>query len=243
MSDIESQIARQMAAAGNLKRSAAEAKQRYERGEWSAAKAAFEELAAASRLTGNGLRLQEALMYQGLVFLQEDDPAGALECFKEQESICRELELRPFLVGSLGNQAVTLAKLGDWESSEAAVGLYEEVEGLCREEGDERALLKTLLNKGRLLFDMGPDPEDVGPLHVRERGAFKEAAELARRLEAKEELAWALLHEAECLDWDEIHEIRRLCEEGLSIAQEVGPQDLVQRLEQFLELVRSSLGE
>jgi tetratricopeptide (TPR) repeat protein len=227
MDNIESQ----MAASGHLRRLAAVAVEQFQRGDLNAAKKTFGELEASSRAAGNGLRLQEALMYEGLILFQEGDLEGALEPFKNQELICRELGLRPFLVMSLGNQALVLAESGDWEKRRSALRLFEEVEGMCREEGDDRTLLRTLMNKGRFLYEVDFD-------RVRPRAVFKESVEIARKLEDKEMLALALLKEAECLGFDEVHQVRRLCEEARSCATEVGSEDLVRRIEQLLDLVR-----
>jgi hypothetical protein len=142
MDDIESQ----MAASGHLRRLAGVAVEQFQRGDLNAAKRTFGELEASSRAAGNGLKLQEVLMYEGLILMDFD--------------------------------------------------------------------------------------------HVRARAVFKESVEIARKLEAKEELALALLKEAECLDFDEVHEALRLCEEGRSFAMEVGSEDLVRRIEQLLDCVR-----
>jgi hypothetical protein len=71
-----------------------------------------------------------------------------------------------------------------------------------------------------------------------QRGDLNAAKRTFGELEAKEELALALLKEAECLDFDEVHEARRLCEEARSFAIEVGSEDLVRRIEQLLDCVR-----
>ncbi len=127
-------IINQMAAAEKLKSLAAAARDFYRRGDWTAAKEASAELAAASRIVGNRLHLQEALMVEGLLLYREGQWDGALERFKEQESICRDLLLRPLLVGSLGNQALVLSRCDDPEKAESALRLFEEAEQICRQD-------------------------------------------------------------------------------------------------------------
>jgi tetratricopeptide (TPR) repeat protein len=218
-----------MASSGDLSRLAEEAVEHFQRGNLNAAKEIFREVETVSRTADNGLRLQEALMYQGLILFQESDLEGALERFKEQESICRELELRPYLVMSLGNQALVLAKSGEWEKSRAAQRLFEEIERMCREEGE---LWRTLINKGDLLYDMEFD-------HARAKDVFKQSVEVARKLGDKEKLCLAMFKEAECLGWDEIPEARRLCEEALPLAKQAGSPDLIRRIEELLDCLRN----
>ena len=171
-------------------------------------------------------------MCQGLILFQESDLEGALKCFKEQESICRELELRPFLVMSLGNQALVLAKPRELGNARAALGLFDEIVRMCQEEGDKGGLWRTLINKGDLLYDMDP-------LHAGASDVFKQSREIARKLADSEKLALSLFKEAECLGWDEVPEATRLCEEALPLAQRVGSPDLIQRIEGLLNCLRS----
>jgi tetratricopeptide (TPR) repeat protein len=205
--------------------------EQYERGDLNAAKKTFAELKASSRAAANRLKLQEALMYEGFIHLKEGDSERALESFKNQERLCRDLGLRPFLAMALGNQAMILARSQDLEKLRAALPLFEEVEAMCREESDNRMLLKTLMSKGEFLYRQGGD-------HAVERGVFRESAEIARRLGAEEELALALFSQAECLGFDEAREGMALCEEAQSLAVKVGSQDLVQRIEGLLGLFR-----
>ena len=217
--------------AKDLRRLADEALRVFHQGDNETAKEALKELEAAARAAGNGLRLQEALMYLGILRMKQEDWDGALVRFKEQESICRELELRPFLVMALGNQALVLAKSEEGKKAEEALALFEEIESMCREEGDEAMLCQTLTNKARLLYD-----RDVR--HERARDAYREAAEIARRLEDRQKLAISLAGLAESLGEDDIEEIRGLCEEALPLAEECCPPFLSERLRGMLDYVR-----
>jgi len=220
-----------MAAHRELTRLASAGIEQYERGDLNAAKDTFAKLKASSRAAANRLKLQEALMYEGLIHLKQGDSERALESFKNQERLCRDFGLRPFLVTALGNQALILSRSRDMKQAREALRLFEEVETMCREEGDGRMLLKTLMSKGEFLYRHGGD-------HAVERGVFKESVEIARRLGAEDDLALALFSQAECLGFDEASEGLALCEEAQSLAVKVGSQDLVQRIEGLLGLFR-----
>jgi tetratricopeptide (TPR) repeat protein len=207
-----------------------EALRRFHAGDDEEATRLFVEVEEAARAAGNGLRLQQALMYRGIILFRSGDYDGALALFQEQETICRRLGLRPYLVMALGNQALVLAKSDDREKAESALSLFDEVLGMCREESDERGLWQTLTNKGRFLYDLDFD-------HVRARAVFRESVESARRLGDGGMLAMALLNEAECLGFDEVPEIRRMCEEALPLAEATGDQKLIRRITDMLKML------
>ena len=216
--------------APDLRRAADDAKDQYELGNVDEAMAAFAKIERASRASRNGLRLQEALMYQGIMRLQAGDAAAALAYFQEQESICRTLGLRPFLVMALGNQALALAKSEDPVQAERAVPLFEEVEGMAREEGDEGLLCRTMINKARLLWELDFD-------HARAAETYGEAIGLARRLGDGQLLALALGGRAESLGNDALDEIRDLCREALPLLEQFGPPFLLERVQRMLDYV------
>ena len=101
------------------------------------------------RRTGNRPQLAGSLERQAAILFARCDLDGAMELYKQQEQICRELDDKDGLQTALGGQGLIHDARGDLYG---AMKLLKQQEQICRELGNRRELSISLGNQAGILF-------------------------------------------------------------------------------------------
>jgi nephrocystin-3 len=180
------------------------------------------------RSIGDFALLQRALGEQGWVLRLRGDLDGALMLHKEQERICRELDVPKGLQASLGNQALILKDRGDLDG---AMKLLKEQERICRELGDPAALSVSLGNQA-IILQMRGDLDGAMKL-------LKEQERICRELGDPAGLSASLNNQALILiDRRDLDGAIKLLKEQERIGRELGdPRGLAYSLNNQAEIL------
>ncbi len=114
--------------------------------------------------------LQVTLGYLAFILQTRGDLLEALDLFKEQEELCRQINNRAGLADALGNQGVILQRRGLYND---ALLKFSEQETLCRHIGHRKGLASSLGNHALILQVHGRLNEAMG-LHKEEERILQE---------------------------------------------------------------------
>lgn len=191
--------------------------------EHSRARDCFLDAAAAYRDLGAESRLASVLSNTGLVLIEMGDPAGALPILEEGLASLERAEpagAERTRARIFSNLAFALVEL---DRSEEALGFYLESVKLRRRLGDDWGLSRSLGSLGRYFLHKG-SPETALPY-------YEEAAEAARRADAREELSEILKGLAEAQSALGLHEqaVASLTEH-LAVVQDLDRAETIKRI-------------
>lgn len=114
------------------------------------------------RLEQQDLRM--LLSFRGSILLPEC-PERALETWKREELICRDLAAKSALAACLGNQAIAYRRLGDTDQAEQ---FHQQEQAIARDQNDLRMLAGSLSNETQLLIEN--DHHDRAQRNLKEFG-------------------------------------------------------------------------
>ncbi len=163
--------------------------------------------------------LQVTLGYLAFILQTRGELLEALDLFKEQGNICRQINNRNGLSDALGNQGVILQRRGLYND---ALLKFSEQETLCRQIGHRKGLASSLGNHA-LILQMHGRLNEAMALHDEEELILHE-------INDRNGLCRSLLNQANIFKlMGKADDALRLLEKSLDIAREQGNKDAIQQ--------------